>query len=146
MSWMIGVLGFDSQRWLGIFPITASRTALGPNQPPIQWVPGALSLGIKRPRCEADHSPPSSAEVKERVELYLHQHSFMAWCSTKAQGQLYLLPLPWTGDRPDARPLPIQESTIQKTRTHIHASSGIRTHGPDVRAVEGSTCLRPRGH
>jgi hypothetical protein len=26
---------------------------------------GALSLGVKRPGCEADHSPPSSAEVKE---------------------------------------------------------------------------------
>jgi hypothetical protein len=25
----------------------------------------ALSLGVKRPECEADHSPPSSAEVKE---------------------------------------------------------------------------------
>jgi hypothetical protein len=34
-------------------------------QPPIQWVPGALSLGIKRPGRETDHSPPSSAEVKE---------------------------------------------------------------------------------
>jgi hypothetical protein len=44
---------------------TASRTALGPTQPPIQWVPGALSLGVKRPGREADHSPPSSAEVKE---------------------------------------------------------------------------------
>jgi hypothetical protein len=31
----------------------------------IQWVPGALSLGVKRPGREADHSPPSSAEVKE---------------------------------------------------------------------------------
>jgi hypothetical protein len=50
---------------LGIFLFTtASRTALGPTQPPIQWVPGALSLGVKRPRCEPDHSPPSSAEVK----------------------------------------------------------------------------------
>jgi hypothetical protein len=38
--------------------------ALGPTQPPIQWVPGALSLGIKRAGCEADHSSPSSAEVK----------------------------------------------------------------------------------
>jgi hypothetical protein len=38
--------------------------ALGPTQPPIQLVPGALSLGIKRPLREADHSPPSSAEVK----------------------------------------------------------------------------------
>jgi hypothetical protein len=33
-------------------------------QPPIQWVPGVLSLGVKRPGSEADHSPPSSAEVK----------------------------------------------------------------------------------
>jgi hypothetical protein len=24
---------------------------------PIQWVPGALSLGVKRPGREADHSP-----------------------------------------------------------------------------------------
>jgi hypothetical protein len=33
-------------------------------QQPIQWVPEALSLGVKRPGREADHSPPSSAEVK----------------------------------------------------------------------------------
>jgi hypothetical protein len=44
---------------------TASRAALEPTQSPIQWVPGALSLGIKRPECDTDHSPPSSAEVKE---------------------------------------------------------------------------------
>jgi hypothetical protein len=43
---------------------TTSRTALGPTQPPIQWVLGALSLGVKRPRREADHSSPSSTEVK----------------------------------------------------------------------------------
>jgi hypothetical protein len=29
-------------------------------------------LGVKRPGREADHSPPSSAEVKECMELYLH--------------------------------------------------------------------------
>jgi hypothetical protein len=46
------------------FFTTASRTALGPTQPPIQWVPGALSTGVKRPGREADHSSPSSAEVK----------------------------------------------------------------------------------
>jgi len=38
--------------------------ALVPTQPLIQWVPGALSLGVKRPGREAHHSPPSSAEVK----------------------------------------------------------------------------------
>jgi hypothetical protein len=63
--WTIGVLGFDSRRGLGIFPSTAvSRMALGTTQPPIQWLPAALSLWVKRPGREADHSPPSSAEVK----------------------------------------------------------------------------------
>jgi hypothetical protein len=47
---------------------TPSRKALGPTQPPIQRVPGALSLGVKT----TEHSPPSSAEVKECVDLYLH--------------------------------------------------------------------------
>jgi hypothetical protein len=36
------------------------------------WVAGALSLGVKWPGPEADHSPPPSAEVKECVKLYLH--------------------------------------------------------------------------
>jgi hypothetical protein len=31
-----------------------------------------LSLGVKRPECEADHSTPSSAEVKDCVDIYLH--------------------------------------------------------------------------
>jgi hypothetical protein len=65
--------GFESRYWLGIFHLTsASRTALRPTQPPIQWVPGALSLGIKRLGREADHSPPSSAGGHECLELYLH--------------------------------------------------------------------------
>jgi hypothetical protein len=56
---------------LGIFFFTTvSRTALGPTQSPIEWVPGALSLGVKRPGHEADHSAPSSAELKECVDLY----------------------------------------------------------------------------
>jgi hypothetical protein len=41
-------------------------------EPPIQWVPGALILGVNWPGREADHSPPSSAEVKDCAELYLH--------------------------------------------------------------------------
>jgi hypothetical protein len=46
-----------------LFP-TASRPVLELTQPPIQWVPGALSLGLKSPGRESDQSPPSSAEVK----------------------------------------------------------------------------------
>jgi hypothetical protein len=77
---MIGVLGFDSRRGLGIFLFTtASRKALGLVQPPIQWIPKALSLGVKRPGREADHSTPSSAEIKECVELYLHSPNTPSW-------------------------------------------------------------------
>jgi hypothetical protein len=38
---------------------------LGPIQPPNQRVISVLSLEVKRPGCEAGHSPPSSAEVKK---------------------------------------------------------------------------------
>jgi hypothetical protein len=73
-------LGFDSRRGLGIFLFTTvSTTALGPTQPPIQWVPGALRSGVKRPGREADHSPQSSAEVKEWVDLYLHSPNTPSW-------------------------------------------------------------------
>jgi hypothetical protein len=42
----------------------SSRLALGSTQPSIQWVPRDSS-GVKRPGREADHSPPTSAEVKK---------------------------------------------------------------------------------
>jgi uncharacterized membrane protein len=56
----------------GSIPVTAvSRPVLGSSQPPMQWVPGR----------ESDHSPPSSAEVKECMELFpLPQYAFMTWC------------------------------------------------------------------
>jgi hypothetical protein len=56
--------GLDDRGSMVIFFFTTvSRTALGPIQSPIQWVPGALYLGVKRPGREADHPPLSSAEV-----------------------------------------------------------------------------------
>jgi hypothetical protein len=80
MGWTIGVLGADSQQGLGIFIFTTMyRMALGPTKPPIQWVPGALSLEVKQPGHEADHSPPSSAKVKELMELYLHSLNTPSW-------------------------------------------------------------------
>jgi hypothetical protein len=56
-----GQPGFDSQQGQEIFLyFTNSRPTLGPTQPPIQWVPRALSPEVKRRGREADHSPPSS--------------------------------------------------------------------------------------
>jgi hypothetical protein len=43
---------------------SACCTVGGPHTP-IQWVPGAVSLGVKRPEREADHSPPSTAKIKK---------------------------------------------------------------------------------
>ena len=54
--------GIES-RWGQDF-LHLSRPALGPTQPPVQWVPG-LSRGKVRPGRAADHSPPSSAAVME---------------------------------------------------------------------------------
>jgi hypothetical protein len=43
---------------------TAPGPTLGPTQPPIQCIQGALSPEVKQAGYEADHSPASSAEVK----------------------------------------------------------------------------------
>jgi hypothetical protein len=88
MVWMIG--GSSPGRGLELFT-TASGPALGPTQPPIQRVREALYRGVKRPGSETDHSPPSSAEIKNAWSYTsTPQYTFMAWCSFKAQGQLYL--------------------------------------------------------
>jgi hypothetical protein len=59
--------GIES-RWGARF----SGPALGPTQPP----------GVKRPGCGVDQPLSSSADVKERVELYLSLWAFV--------GELYL--------------------------------------------------------
>jgi hypothetical protein len=48
------------------------HTPLGPTQPPLQWVSGALFPRIKRQRRQDDCSPPFSAQVK--MELYIHSN------------------------------------------------------------------------
>jgi hypothetical protein len=48
---------------------TASKSALRPAQPPIQWIPEILSLGVMRLGDEADHSLPSSSEINN-TQIY----------------------------------------------------------------------------
>jgi len=47
-----------------------SRRALGPNQPPLEWVPSPFHED-KSARLWCYHPDPSSAEFKERVTLYI---------------------------------------------------------------------------
>jgi hypothetical protein len=65
--------------------ITASRPALGPTQSPIQWVTETLPLGVKRPKREADHSPPSSAEVK-KAWSYVSTRNTPSWRDAQLKG------------------------------------------------------------
>jgi hypothetical protein len=79
--------GLDD-RMIGVrFPAGAAHVQTGsdgPTQPPIQRVPGAISLGVKRPGREADHSPPSNAEFKNASSYTsTPQYVFMVWCLVK---------------------------------------------------------------
>jgi len=82
-----GLDGPGIESWWGRDFPHPSRPALGPTQPPIHWVPGLF--GVKWLGCGIDNPPPSSTQVNERVELYLHSPSGSLW---PAQGRT--LPLP----------------------------------------------------
>jgi hypothetical protein len=57
-------LYFSNQHMLIIHFCMSSRPSVESTQPPI-WVLGALSQRVKRPGREADHSSPTSNEVKK---------------------------------------------------------------------------------
>jgi hypothetical protein len=76
-------------------PITsASRPALGPTQPPIQWVPGALSPGVKRGRgvMLTTHRLPVPRSRKNSSYTSCHPNASL-WSVT---GPLYLFTSPFT--------------------------------------------------
>jgi hypothetical protein len=60
-------------RWVQVFPRT-SGLAVGTTEPPVQRVPGPFP-GVKVTGTWRWLLTPSSAEVKERVELYLYSPS-----------------------------------------------------------------------
>jgi hypothetical protein len=87
--------GLDGQgsipdRGRGFFPLTsASRPALGPTQPPVQWVPGALSLGVKRGRGVMLTTHPLLVLRLRKSRSYTSCHPDAPVCSVT--GPLYLL-------------------------------------------------------
>jgi hypothetical protein len=62
------LIPFRGNRFLS--PPQRSNRLWGPSQPPTQWVQESFSPGIKRSVCEADHSLPSSVEL--RMQKYLN--------------------------------------------------------------------------
>jgi len=67
MGWAAGI-----ESWWGRDFPHPSRLALRSTQPPIQWIVEKLGFGT-------DHSSPSSANVKERVELYIYSPYGPLW-------------------------------------------------------------------
>jgi hypothetical protein len=72
--------GLDDER-VGVGIPKGARIFTSPFRPDRLWGPprplpngykGALSSGVKRPGSEADHSPPTSAEVKKMRSIRLH--------------------------------------------------------------------------
>jgi hypothetical protein len=60
---------------------------------PTSYTMGTRSFpGVKRPGCGLDHPPLSSAEVEERVELYLYSFSGPLW---PVLGWTFPVPLPY---------------------------------------------------
>jgi hypothetical protein len=63
------------------FSLHSGQNSFGPTQHPSQWVSDAISSGVKRLECEADHRPPSSAEVKNEWNYtFSSPYVFVAWC------------------------------------------------------------------
>jgi hypothetical protein len=79
-SWTLQTLLVTYLSFINVFSIE-SRPVLEPTQHPMQWVSGKISTGLKRPRCEAEHSPPSSAEVSNAWR-YTSNSSTSSWHGT----------------------------------------------------------------
>jgi hypothetical protein len=77
----VGRMEFDSRRGRDFFLFDkASRPTLGLTQPPIQWIPGVVFSRVKRPVRKANHSFPSSAEVKNAWSYSCTlPYIFIAW-------------------------------------------------------------------
>jgi hypothetical protein len=81
MGRTIRILAFNSWQGLGIFLFTTkSRAALVSTWPPIQWIPGALSLGVKRLGVKlTTHLNLLPRSRVCGVIPPLPQYAFMAW-------------------------------------------------------------------
>ena len=86
LSLVIYILRFLSYYHIGGWTVRGSNPGgceIFSNSPDRSWGPPSLVCngyrvsfqGVKRPRRDGNHPPPCSAEVKERVDLYLYSPS-----------------------------------------------------------------------
>lgn len=61
----------------------------------VSFLPLFLSLGVKWSGCEADHSPPPTAEIKNGVDyVSTPPHALFAWCLIRQRDNItFTLPL-----------------------------------------------------
>jgi len=64
-------------RWRRDIP-HPSKMALGPTQPPVQWILGHY-WGVKLLGCGVNHPTPPSAKIQEREERYFYSPSGPSW-------------------------------------------------------------------
>jgi len=89
-----------------------SRPSLGPTQLLYNGC-GVFFRGVMRPGRGGDHPPTSSAEVKERLEIYLYSSSGPSWTVLR-----WILTLSSV----------ISLCTYTQTHTHTHTHTRTQTH------------------
>jgi hypothetical protein len=120
-------LGFDSRRGAGNFSLN-HHVHNGSGAHPASYPKGNRS---SFPGGEADNSPPSSAEVKEWVELYFHSPNTPSWRGAQLNHRdnftftFYLLPLC------------VPEQNTNKTFLSLFHSSSV--YMLEMQTVEGKT-------
>jgi hypothetical protein len=72
MGWIVKVSEFESQHGQDFPVFHVIQTGSGAHQASYPMGIGVLSLAIKQPGHEADHSPPASTKGQEYMDLYIH--------------------------------------------------------------------------
>jgi hypothetical protein len=84
MGWITEESGFElCHHKLVSFLSTVSNPALGLTQPPVQWLPRAVSPELKRSVRETHNSSQSNAIKNMWIYTTAPQYVFMVWCIVK---------------------------------------------------------------